>query len=128
MGKGIGKNINALNYSFNDFVTALHDSIQSEQEMQTAKWEGDPEELVNHIHPNQQTHYVPGRSGSDLLDKLLDHFARHPKYVNKLRYDRSHNQIALQIHTEEKHKIHVVDVANYGFQDIVVMKTLDITM
>lgn len=31
MGKRSGKKINELNYSFNYFVTALHDSIQSEQ-------------------------------------------------------------------------------------------------
>lgn len=33
------KNINALNYSFNDFVTALHDTMQVEQELKTAKLE-----------------------------------------------------------------------------------------
>lgn len=54
--------------------------------------EGDAEALVNHIHPNEKTRYGPRGSDNDVLETLLVHFVRRPKYVKNSRYDLHHNQ------------------------------------
>lgn len=84
------KNIHALNYDFESFVTALHDSIQGEQELQSARLEGQAESLINHVRnktKDNKTHLI-GHDDRDeeVSNTLLGHFGRNPKYLNRDRH------------------------------------------
>lgn len=73
-------------------MTERHDYIHGEQDLQTAKLEGDAETLVNNIHSETEAHYVPEDSQNDVLQTLLCHLGEHPKYVNKSGNDRPQKQ------------------------------------
>lgn len=89
------KNINSLSYDFHTFVTALHDSIQADIEMQSAKLEGEAEALVNYVRNKTNstaTHITTADqpNQSDLFETLLGHFGRHPRDLKRNQYNR-HN-------------------------------------
>lgn len=89
------KNINALHYDFENFVTALHDSIQAEQELKSAKLEGDAEALVNYVRRNQAanaTHLTSFAQPNeeDMFNTLLGHFGRNPKDLKCNSFSRNY--------------------------------------
>lgn len=77
--------------SFGDFVTVLHNSIQGDQELDSAKLEEEAESVIYHVNGKATT---PSRTyfgynhdddeTQNIADKFLDYIWTYPKYANKL--------------------------------------------
>lgn len=85
------KNINALNYNFSSFITALYDSIQADKELESAKLESDAESIENftrneeHLNPSMANTHFALRASDDpgSLQTLLGQFVRNPKHLKR---------------------------------------------
>lgn len=86
------KSINSIQYNFDTFVTALHDSIQADQELQSSKLESEAEALINFLRnkqPTTATHLsTPEMETSDLFETLIGHFGRNPTDLKRRAFRR----------------------------------------
>lgn len=75
------KNINALQFNFASFVTALNDSIQGDKELESARLEGEAESMINFT--NQAENNSNNDDSTDVVETLLGYLARHPKHFKR---------------------------------------------